>query len=650
MNSPPAASGDLPMERALARMEHTSARVHGLFLAMVCTSVFFVTGPWAGFHGLLLGMCGLLVLAFPPTAVLPRAWWLLAGGSVLAGCAAFLPAAWFGIPQWRHELDALGVETGGAVVIQARQALEMLVIQALALLSVLWLAGHRASPETLRRCVLAFTLAVAAYAVFSRLARDFPWMPNSDDDRHFGFFPNRNHSATYLAMGALCGFGTMLQSGRDRRFIALGCALAATGTILWAIAAWSISRAGIVLTASGLLVWLSLLGRRYLGRHGLWAVALMLLGTAGGFVLGDSKVKGRLADTVEQVGKAMDSSGMPQANAGKLPMDSLAQIDFRIPVFGDTLEMIGAFPWTGVGAGQFPYVFPQYRKRTITAQDADAYHPESDWLWLAAEWGLPAALAWLVLLVFAIMASISGILSGRDRALRAACLIAALIVPLHGCFDVPGHRISLAWAAALLFSLSLRPQCGVSGNRRRVSLLLAPPMLLASAWLVHGQWLASRPPATTAAAIAMARAAGLYREDLALRKTAEEKGLEHQPDPAEDKLEHALRILDAAKSAAPLNRDLRRHEAFFAFHFDDKSDRIDQALAIDLALDPTWVAGPLRQAQTWAAVDPSRCPPLFSEALKRAEAVERINPENQWNTRQVREVIGNLKHSYPDLK
>ena len=644
--------GSRRWRQALAGEGEVSSWVHVAFLGLVALSVFFVSGPWAGFHGVLLGLVGLLMLWRPPVAVLPRTWWLLAAGFVVSGGAAFLPAAWFGVPEWRSQLAALGVPTGELVVIQSRQAVELLALFALMLLTGLWLAGHRASSETLRRCALAFTLAVAVYAVVSRLSQVSPMFGGGETGNpKFGFFPNRNHSATYLAMGAVCGLGTILQFGRDKRFVMLAIAIAATAVILWATAAWSISRAGVVLTAAGLLVWLSLLGRRYLGRHGLWAVALILIATGGFFLIADTEVKQRLTDTVEKAGSVVDPTASPSPDGGKSALDSTQHLDFRIPVFLDTLDMIARYPLTGIGAGQFYYVFPQYRNRTIVAQDADAYHPESDWLWLAAELGLPAALALLALIVLAVVAALRGVLAGRDRALRSACLVAAVLVPLHGGFDVPGHRISLAWAAALLFSLSLHPTSSQVSPRRwwfRFGVPLLP--LLAAAFLIHAQWLGGRPPATTAAQIAIQQAQTLYQEDLALQKAAETKGIPYQPKPEDDKLEKALRLLDAAKPIAPLDRNLPRHEGFLAFHFDDKQDRIDKAFAIDRALDPKWVVGPLRQAETWAHVDPSHSVPLLNDALKRSRVVEQLDPQNRRNSAKTRELIRQLANRYPGLK
>jgi hypothetical protein len=272
---------------------------------------------------------------------------------------------------------------------------------------------------------------------------------------------------------------------------------------------------------------------------------------------------------------------------------------------------------------------------------------------MAAETGVPATLALLVLVMLAAWKSFRGIRLGRDRALRTACLVAALLVPIHGFFDVPGHRISLALSAVFLFALSLHPptsEPSISMPRLWRSRLLALCLLAISVSLIRAQWLGGRQPALTSAAHAIMRAQQLHREDLALQKAAFDAGREHQPDPAEDKIEQALATLDAVKPLAPLNRHLLRYEAYYALHFDDKYERVDRAFAIDRALAPTSVVGPLRQAQAWAPTHPQKAAELTQETLRRAAAVETVDPDNPANTSRTRQRIRQFSKGVPELE
>ena len=528
---------------------NSSRYVFGAFWALLFLGTFLVAGPWAGFHGILLGCVGLLMLLFPPVVTLPRLWWGLAAGFVVLGAAPFLPCGWFAQPEWRRQLEALGLQTGPLVAIQARQAAEMLSLFAIMLFAGLWLAGHRPVSSQLRLWALAFTLGVACYAVLSKITQHSLLGLQAGGGSHFGFFPNRNHTATYLAMGAICGLGNVLQALRDKRFLSMSVALAATSVCLWAVAGWSVSRGGVILVAAGCLIWLPMIGWHYLGKNGLRALALLALAVTGLFFIADSGVKERITKTVEKAGSVIGSEDQATSEAGKPVVESSLDFDFRIPTALDTLGLIRDFKWTGIGAGQFYYVFPQYKNHTAGANDSDSYHPESDWLWMASEAGIPATLALVALLILAFRKSLVAILAGRDRALRSACLVAAMLVPIHGLFDVPGHRITLAWSAAFLFSLSLRPlPYGALRPAPRAWLfrLAALVLLSASAFLIRAQWWGGPQPALVAGDLACTRAFDLYRKDQARQKAAQAAGQSYAPTPEDDLLEQALVPLDEA--------------------------------------------------------------------------------------------------------
>lgn len=595
--------------------------VFGPFWFIVFASALLVAGPWAGFHGGLLGALGLLILLRPPAVALPRLWWVLAGIFLVSACAVFLPAAWFGSPAWRGKLESLGVETGSMVVIQSRQAAEALGLFAITLFVGLWLAGHRPSSGQLRLWSLAFTVGVAAYAVLSRIIVDVPHAGQAAG--HFGFFPNRNHTATYLAMGTICGLGCVLQALRDRRFSAMAAALVATAICLWAVAGWSVSRAGVVLVVLGVAGWLAFLGPRYLGKNGVRTLALIGLACVGLFFIADSGVKQRLATTAEKTGAVLAPVADPTATGEKSEISSSHDLDFRIPIALDTLDLIRDFKWTGIGAGQFFYVFPQYRNLTAVANDSDSFHPESDWLWMASETGLPATLALAALVIAAAAKSARDIRAGRDRALRTACLAASLIVPVHGIFDVPGHRITLALAAAFLFALSLRADSAHSVGKpppvflfRMVSIAL----MVASAFLIRAEWLAGPQPARSIASHSLSEARRLYDRDR-VTPTADA-----HPNGAEDLLESGLELLAEAEQSAPLDRGLRRYQGFLALFFEDMLPLARKANGIERALDPTWVGAPLDQAFSWSNTDLEETSLLWDEALRRARWLDLQRP------------------------
>jgi O-antigen ligase len=611
----------------------SSGWVFGGFWLLLLAGTVLVGGPWAGFHGLMLGAAGLLMGWFRPVVALPRVWWLLAGVFVVAGMAPFLPAWWFAMPAWRGRLAELGVPTGSLVTIQPWQSAEMLALFAVMLFTGLWLAGHRATPVQLRRWGLAFTLGVACYAILAKIMQPPPVSEIPGGGVVYGFFPNRNHTGTYLAMGVICGLGCVFQAIRDKRWPAAAGGLLGAGVCLWAVAGWSISRGGLVLTALGCLAWLLLAGTRNLGKSGRWGVALVALGVGGFLVMADSAAKRRLAHTLDQAGAALTQDEPAPATGPRPEADAVVDLDFRIPIVLDSLGVVRDFSWTGIGAGQFFHVFPQYRRLTVTRNDSDCFHPDNDWLWMLAETGPVATLALLGLVVLAFWRSLRGVLRGRDRALRGACLVAAMVVPIHGWFDVPGHRLTLAWSAAFLYCLSLGPPA--AGAVRRAfaawpSRLVAVAMLVAAGWLGWAQWGGGPQPAQVAAQVAVDQALEWYAQDQALQQAAVRRGETYQPEPSEDLLEKALALLDRAARRAPLDRDIPHVRGLLALQFDDKLDQAEHSFAVGRALDPTWVSGPLRQAAALGNFKPAAAAELWREALRRAGQVDLVKPGTVW--------------------
>ena len=126
-------------------------------------------------------------------------------------------------------------------------------------------------------------------------------------------------------------------------------------------------------------------------------------------------------------------------------------MDFRVKIYRDTLSMIRESPWTGTGLGCFEAVFPLYRKASIVQERVR--HPESDWLWIAAETGLPGLAAMAGLGGWLLARAWRGAVLGKDRTLRLAVCMACMGVLAHSLVDVPGHRLGTVMPALLLLGL-----------------------------------------------------------------------------------------------------------------------------------------------------------------------------------------------------
>jgi len=442
----------------------------------------------------------------------------------------------------------------------------------------MWIASQRASARGLRVTALAFTLGVAGLALLGMV---FPSVTvNIDNAQAYGFFANRNHNATLLAMGALVGLGCLTQAIRDKRAATIGMAAVATILSLWAALGWSLSRAGVGLVACGVLLWLVLLGPRYLGRQGRRALLFLAAAAVGGFLIAEPAVKLRIDETLTR-SRAQGAEATP-----------LEKLDFRIPTWIDTAAMIRQRPWTGFGPGQFVFVFPQYRDRTALIQNRKHLHPESDWLWLAAESGIPAAVALAGALGLAGISALRELGRGHARALRAACLVAALLLALHGLVDVPGHRVPLAWSAALLLGLSLRATSLRPGRVGRGLFRLGGLGVIAlGVALAYAENATPLGPATTAGERAAATAVTIARTAIEAKATGEA--------PRRTKAE-ARAALTAALAVLPMDGSLHYLQGVSVIDLPYQMPATHRAFAIERALNPTGLKQPLRQAATWA--------------------------------------------------
>jgi len=597
--------------------------------------IFLGPAAWAAQHAIFFVLAGLIVVAGGVPRG-PRSMGWLVAVFILCMLTAFLPASLFPAPAWRKDLAGWGIGSDSQVI-QRGMAAEMVVVFAFTVLVGLWLSGRRFSAETLKNLALVFTLGVAVYALLSWLLREPLTQMRGRD--HFGFFPNRNHSASYLVMGGICGLGCFIQSIREKRSFAAIAAAAALVIILVGLIFWSESRAGIVLLVVGMAAYAGLAGRLVVGSHTAKALGLVALLGIGLFTVGSSEVKERIVTSIT-----------------RSSTDDSSNTDFRIPTWLDTLTMIRDAPLPGVGAGQFRFVFPQYRDRTAVEQFADSYHPESDWLWIAAESGIPAAVALLLVVGTAVVVSIRKLKEGRGRAVRAACLVAALIIPLHGLFDVPGHRAILAWTGCWLYALSLPPLDGwVSASVRWPQWLLWKSLGLASLaagiFLGAVTWFGVEPPAVVAADHALQQGERLVKKDELLRAQAHARGdVTYDPAEAEDPFEEAYQLLGKAAARMPLDRRLYRDRASFGLHLENRDGEIDQILATERALAPRRIDIPVRQGTLWAPVDPERAKTLWFEAQDVGKELDaRLGLGGRF-TKEVNERIRTAAKAYPELK
>lgn len=610
----PGSRSSKPRQTGAFGAEAASLTVFCGWLALVFVAVCLPELPPQALQGILWTGLGLLMMILPPVVAAPRLWHLLALGFVVMAAAGFLPRTWDHLPFWRADLESLGLATGGHLLVQPRLAAEHWLGHAVTAAAGLYVLGHRVGTRLHLRLLLGFSLMVAVWTVLALLQRP--------TDGGFGFFPNRNHAATLLAMGGFAALGTLAQAIRFREWWLVALAIPPLALSAVTIFAVSESRAGVVLLVAGFAAWVALSGRQSLRGNAGKAVMLLALGFLGLFLIADSKVKTRIGETF---GITRDETTAPSA--------AELAVDGRLGIFRDTLTMCAGEPWSGVGPGNFEVVFPQYRLLTNAPNESRCLHPESDWLLILAETGWPAALLLLAgTLAVAGTAIYRATLHRQSRTLKMASLVAGLLLAFHGLFDVPGHRVGLAWGAILLVAMALRPHRPQEHHSDRPASTPArlawrctgALVLTAGAILLQAQWRgrAVLPSAQVATLVAEARA--LHQADQEAYQAAKAADLEYLPAPAADPLETALSRVAEAQAINPLNPHLHHVRGVLALYFTDQRDTARLAFARERRLLPTRVSVPMKQARAWMGQDLDEIQVLWRETLRRAAANDEL--------------------------
>jgi O-antigen ligase len=121
-----------------------------------------------------------------------------------------------------------------------------------------------------------------------------------------------------------------------------------------------------------------------------------------------------------------------------------------------SLHMIAAHPWTGVGLGAWPTVYPAY---AIIDLGAFANQAHSDWLQWAAEGGIPLAVALASLFAWSLR-----------PAFRSVWGLGVVAVFLHATVDYPFSRPALAsWVIVILSMLASDERLCTKGHIRKIS-------------------------------------------------------------------------------------------------------------------------------------------------------------------------------------
>ena len=349
-----------------------------------------------------------------------------------------LPSEWFGGAQWRTEAQTMsGLDIAGTHHPEPARAFDSMLVALLALGWLHWVRTMAARREL--RVALAWilfgsgvALAVTCFLIVPKSSQPMMiyGLRSTPGWSGWGPFPNRNHTASFLAMSALAGLGCTVWAGARRRHRLTVLATAAVFVILVALL-MSKSRGGLVALAAGI----SVFGGMMLWRHRSKRTIALLVGGVALMAVIVMLFGGQVMERF--------SSG-----DGKLVANQL-----RKDIWANTLTMWGDAPLLGHGISTFKGLFPFYQH--LTLDDNVVLHPESSWLqWLSELGIIPVAL--IAGTCVQLLAVRIGPLFKRHGTfyLSAGALAGLAAFTLHSMMDVPGHRWATAGYALALFALA----------------------------------------------------------------------------------------------------------------------------------------------------------------------------------------------------
>jgi O-antigen ligase len=513
--------------------------------------------------------------------------------SILAPLGHFLPP-----PEWVHLIDSIHFPILPNVA--SATPVESMYWCGVLSLTVLFALNLLARPLDSDELTRFATLAVAGCSLYCLLALsswrtgwEYPFFTkNPDYPEVFGFFPNRNHTAGFLLSGAILAAGLVFQGLLKSRLLLTWFGLVSFALLAFPLLFLSHSRAGLIFLFVGLMIWLVGLGR-YRSRLLIvifTACSLLLLGL---FLKSDSPLLSRLT------GRHLSGAG------GSAPADCS---EMRLPIAKDTLRMILGQPVTGCGLGSYRLLYPLYAKESLRYQTR-ALHPESDWLMVAAETGVPSlVLALLCLAVLLLRVPRLTDSAGEDWPLKWAFLSAFLAEVLHGLVDVPLHRIELGWWVMMLG--------GVGFAWRGPSITRAPLiqrlffMIGGAGAILLGLWMLS-------AQTGRVRALPPFESDDAQSKVLGMYAVvdSSQVGPVFSECERLL-------SLYPLNTELIHQYAIFLIQEKVGAGKSADLFDAERRLLPDDASVPFQQGWVLMDADPEQAVTLWKEALRRQSVMD----------------------------
>ena len=367
---------------------------------------------------------GVLLIFFPWRAIPGGAVMIGIGGLLGCGLAGFLPARWIGEPEWhsaiRHAIPGLAA----SVTLQPIHSLLRFGVMLAAIAFAVWVLQWRPIRRVLCFQALCTGIALLATTALAAHLYAFPvlgWHPSQG----FGPFPNRNQTATLMALGAMLALGLCVRSFRRRNPL----------SILWVLAL--IACLGALLLSNSRAPFCLLIAGSFFWLFRLQTSTLQGLAVAGGVALLICAATLLFGETIaRRVPELLTQGG-----------------GFRVKIYQDSLRLVEASPALGTGVGNFEAIFPRFREASLN--DERVIHPESDWLWMAAEMGLPSVLFCGIGIGAVLVGMVYSPASG-EKEIRSICVVALAAFFVNSLIDVPGHRLGTILPVLVVVGLCTR--------------------------------------------------------------------------------------------------------------------------------------------------------------------------------------------------
>jgi O-antigen ligase len=519
----------------------------------------------------LLAAVGGLYLVYPPSGVFPKSILALFGLLLLLSLTAFLPASFGGAALHGMFADH-GIVLPSTLSPQPWLSLENLTLLFATLLWAWSCFEFKLSLDQREFLLTSYLLALGLVAIVTII-------PNTPLEaglpellRTVGQFANRNQTGDLLVMGGIGSFAWGVYNLSKRNLSGIFWLLLTT--IFMTAATRNGSRAAEALFGAGLFLSFFLLPR-IRRRNSLVPVVAFaaIIGCLFIFVTQGTELQDRFRQLLG------------------------GQHEGRVGIYRDAFAMILHDPWCGVGLGNFAGVFNVQRVASVDYA-ARCLHPESDWLWVAAELGIPGAIvaALLVIQAFRIYLGTTPFPS-----LTKICTAVAILFLIHSLFDVGGHRLGTIWSCLYLVSLgAFRPATSASARVPTVVLRLAGLLLLVVAGL-RVQSMSLLPLMPTAASVEKVKSALIARVP-----------------PLEQK-QH----VDQALAWAPLDYQLYYQRALACMQIPELADKSDDDFNRALYLEQSSLELPINIGELCRRTD-------FPEALAAWQSLlQRAGPRRQ---------------------